>query len=301
LTLGAWRQVSEVISLAQSNTLASSPHNQPVVVQSNGIYSSRFFGGLEGHALASVANADTLYAGFLSGEEELATGSCVGCFGSFGRWRHNATTISAEAVHSGQNALKVTGPFGPTLNLRLGRRAEYLNRKKGFMVSAWMYATPNSQPSFVVEWRKNTDLVQPDPTGDELTHSIDLVSEYISEKGPFPVNQWVKVERMIHYDDLMGHGLFTGYPGSEDYLRIWLGKAGNASPAVPVYLDDVRLYPADAAFSSMNYTLSGQVSSTLDGRNEPAFTVFDAWQSPIAVRRKDGKVFSSGARKQLTE
>jgi hypothetical protein len=99
----------------------------------------------------------------------------------------------------------------------------------------------------------------------------------------------------------MGHGLFVGYPGSEDYLRIWAGKSGGATTADPVFVDDLRIYPADASFSSINYTQSGQVSSTLDSRNEPAFTVFDAWQSPLAVRRKDGMVFSSGATKQLTE
>lgn len=301
LSVGTWRLVQQVQSLARDNPLSSSPHNQSSVVKANDRYASVFYGGLEGHVLASVSNADTLYAAFLSGEEELKAGGCAGCFGSFGRWKHGGTVLSADAVHSGRYALKVTGEFGPTINLRLGRRDDFLNRKKGFMLSAWMYATPNSQPAFSVEWRKNSDVLDPDPQGDEVTHDLDLVQAYVNENGPFPINRWVKVERLISYDDLMGHGIFSGYPGNEDYLRIWVGKSAGASTADPVYVDDVRLFPADASFSSQNYTLSGQVSSSLDARNEPVFTVFDAWQNPIAIRAKDGRVFSAGTQKLLTE
>jgi len=267
-----------------------------------GVYTTNFYGGADCNPIGTVGNSALFTSALLTGEEDIKTENCSGgipCMGAFGRWTASGSILQNQVVHTGNNAIKVTALYGPTINLKLRESAGFMDRKKGYMVSAWILAAANSNPAFVVEFRRNVSPPVPGTGADPVVYSIDLVQEYITAKGAFPTNKWVKVERLIPFEELSGQGIFGTTP-NHDYLRIWLGK-GSAANANPVYVDDVRLYPADAQFSTQNFDNTGLVTSTLDANNDPSFIEYDVWRSPVGVRNKEGLLRSSSTVKLFNE
>ena len=209
------------------------------------------------------------------------------------------SVLQNQVVHSGENAIQVTTLYGPSINLKIREKAGFMDRKKGFMVSGWMLAKPNSDPAFRVEFRRNVSPPVPGSGLDPVVYYLDLVQEYIAAKGPFPVNKWVKLERLIPYEELSTKGIFGASP-SHDYLRVWPGK-GSTTTTDTVYVDDVRLYPADAQVMTRNFDGTGQLSSALNAENEPTFFEYDVWRTPVGARKKDGLIHSSTAVKLIHE
>jgi hypothetical protein len=121
---------------------------------------------------------------------------------------------------------------------------------------------------------------------------IDL---YRQKNGGFPYNKWVKVEHHIPFAELETH-----IAGPNDYLRIWLGK-GSSANANPVYVDDIRIHPADAQATSSNFDLAGRMTSTLDANNDPVFHEYDIWNNLMGAKDKQGRVFTASSVKQYTE
>lgn len=302
-----WVKVGSVTQRqeAPNNPVARCKSDLPIEMEQMGQYTSNFYGDVECDPIGSVANSALFSAALLTGEENINTAGCpsgIPCMGALGRWQAGGSAlIQSQVVHTGKSAIKVTAQFGPTINLQIRKSAGFMDRNKGFMVSAWMLADPNSNPSFTVEFRKNSNPPTPGSgtSPDPVVYNIDVVQEYIAAKGPFPTKKWVKVERLIPYEELSSKGVFGATP-NYDYLRIWIGK-GTAANTNPVYVDDVRLYPADASFSTRNFDNTGLVTSVLDGQNEPTFMEYDIWRNPVGARNKDGLVNSSSAVKLFNE
>ncbi len=278
----------------QDHSVAQCKSDMVTEGEDMGVYTTNFIGGPDCNVLGTVSNSALGTAALLTGEEEILTGNCAGgasCMGAFGRWDAAGSVLQTQVVHTGNYAVKATTIYGPTINLKLRETGGFMDRKKGFMVSAWVLATANSDPAFYVEFRPSS--------GAAPVYAINVAQEYITAKGAFPVGRWVKLERLIPYEELSGKGLFGTTPNT-DYLRIWVGK-GSSTTTNPVYVDDVRLYPADASFSSRNFDGTGLVTSELDSKNEPTMIEYDAWRTPVGSRNKNGMVGSNSAVKLLYE
>jgi hypothetical protein len=299
--------LSDMIKQRQDGAVARCKSDLPTETIHQGIYSANFYGGIECDLIATVSNSPLSSAAILTAEEDIRTENCPGvipCMGAFGRWEAGASVIQSQVAHTGDRSVKVTQIYGPTINLKLRDVPGFMDRNKGFLVSAWVWADVNSNPAFAVEWRKNANPPVPMSGGasnpDPVKHVIDLAQEYAAAHGGnFPTQRWVKLERIIPYEELTGWGTFGTTP-NHDYLRIWIGKGSSATSA-PVYVDDVRLHPADAVSFIRNTDGAGLVSSGTDASNEPFYIEYDAWRSQIGIRGKDGMVHASGAVKPFNE
>jgi len=302
----SWLKVSSVTK-RQDHAVARCQSD--LVTESNqlGVYTTHFYGGNDCYPIGTVSNSPLFATALLNGEEEIKTENCPGnipCMGAFGRWQSAGSSLQQDpvlstdppkVVHTGNNAVKVTSIYGPTINLKIRQDVGFMESQKGYMVSVWMLAKPNSNPAAAIEFRKSLMPTSPD----SVVYSIDLVQEYIASNGPFPTNKWIKLQRLISYSELSSHGVFLGTP-SNDYLRIWFGKSSSATTN-PVYVDDVRLYPANASVNTTNFDSTGLVSSTLDANNEPTFIEYDVWRNPVGARNKDGILSSSSTTKLFSE
>ncbi len=288
-----WQRQSDILNRQSGNPVAGCKNDAPTETEQLGIFSSIYYGGDNCNPIGSVSNSRISTSAVLTGEEEILATACANgannCLGSFGNWEKGNAELQSAIVHTGRFAVMTTQQYGPTINLRLGEQPEFMNRKKGLMLSAWIYATANSNPSFTVEFHKVA----------LADHFMDLVTDYVTRNGSFPIGKWVKVEKMITYAELVANNMFNSLP-SQDYLRIWLGK-GIATTANPVYVDDIRIYPADAQVTTQNYDETGLVTSELDGTNEPIFFEYDVWRNRTGARKKNGMVMSSSAVKLLNE
>lgn len=287
----------------QDHAVAQCKSDMPTESERMGVYTTSFYGGSECDAIATVQNSRYGTAAVLTGEEQINTAHCLpgGCMGAFGRWEAGGATLQDQVAHTGSRAAKATALFGPSIDLKLREFPGFIDRKKGFVLSAWILATPNSNPAFQVEWRK----IAAPPTINHLNDQVqglplDLVQEYIAANGSFPTDKWVKIERLITYAELTGRGIFGTAPGNHDYLRIWLGKGSGANTNA-VYVDDVRLYPADATVTTRNFDGTGLMTSDLNGDNEPTYYEYDVWRSLIGTRRKDGSLQASSTVKLINE
>jgi hypothetical protein len=297
-----WKKVSSVLQRQDEVAVARCKSDLPIEVEQMGIFSTSFYGGADCNQLGSVTNSAKFSTALLNGEENIKSENCSGgfpCYGAFGRWVANGSVLQNQVVHSGENAIRVNALYGPSINLKIREKAGFMDRKKGFVVSGWMLAKPNSDPAFRVEFRQNVSPPVPGTGADPVVYSLDLIQEYITAKGAFPVDKWVKLERLIPYEELSSKGVF-GAPTSHDYLRIWPGK-GTATTTEAVYVDDVRLYPADAQVMTRNFDGTGILSSALNADNEPTFFEYDVWRAPVGARKKDGLIHSSTAVKLIHE
>ncbi len=290
-----WQQQIDILNRQSGNNFGRCKSDEPTEVEQMGVYTSNYFGGVNCNLIGSVANSKLSTSALLTGEEEILPEFCADgtntCLGAFGRWEKSNAILQDSIVHTGRFALKIGASTGPSIKLRLGEGAEYLNRKKGLILSAWIYAASGSDPSFMAKFFK---------AGEELPiNSINLVSDYITKKGSLPLNKWVKVERMVTYAELTAQEMFSN-PASGDYLQIGLSN-GTSSSIKPVYVDDIRIYPADAQVTTQNYDETGLLTSMLDVQNEPVFFEYDVWGNRTGARNKYGMIMSSTSEKQLNE
>jgi hypothetical protein len=242
--------------------------------------------------LGTVSNSTQETAALLTGEEDILTANCANgpCLGAFGRWSTGGAILQTSVVHTGNKALNVTSSNGLSIKLKLRASAGFMDRKKGYMASAWLMAKANSDPAFSLEFCNSAG---------QAVYTINVVQEYAAAGKQMQMDHWVKLERLIPYEELSSKGVFTAV-GSNDYLQVRLGKASSTNTN-PVYIDDVRLYPADASFSTQNYDQTGLLSSKLDAKNEPTFFEYDIWRNMVGARNANGMVSSSSTVKLINE
>jgi len=287
-TAGKWVKESEVLSRAKDVAVALSKHNGPTTTDMRGVKTTTFYGGLEGLPLATAENASKTVCTFLGAEEEnTGTG-----FGAFGDWEPIGS-ISTDMAHSGQRSIKSTGAFGPSLNIHFKQDSEFWARGKGMLVSGWMFVpgTNNGNPQ-----------VDPVPAASvELRTSDTAAPSVIFNLIPpnIPYNRWVKLERLVTWKELNNIG------GTDPVMRVWFGKAPTLPPApqntLPVYVDDLRIHPADATMTSQNYDARDRVVSVLDAANFPTFLQYNVWDENIGAKDDRGNLFSASADKRAGE
>jgi hypothetical protein len=288
---GKWVRTGAILQRNRDVAAARAKDISPTVMEKGGVLSTTFYGGPEAYKLGTVVNADRTTCALLSAEEENVAENA---FGSFGEWEPAGSALTTELAHTGTRSIKVTQVFGPTVNInyRSGAGDAFWARKKGFKVSGWLYAkgdinssTTDPSPCFIVELR---------PFG-QAPKIYDLVAEY-KQKGQFPYNRWVKVERLIPFADLNAN---TPDPGA--YLRVWAGKL-NSDNTAPVYVDDIRIHPSDATVASTNnFDELGTITSSLDENNEPVFFRYNLWGVLMGAKDKNGLTRAAKASKRFNE
>lgn len=292
-TQGKWIKERESLRRASDETATLAKHGGPTLVETRGIQTTTFYSGREGRVLASVQNSSKAVCTFLDGEEEIVGAGR----GAFGDWEAQGE-VSAEAAHTGTRSIKVTQGFGPSVNVAYRRDSNFWARKKGIIVSGWVYipgsAAVNPNPRAAIELRPNATTPGSTP--------IDLWEEYLASHGnAFPYNRWFKLERLVSWEDLNAVPFTDGDPTSNPLLRIWFGKSDPASNSLPVYVDDLRVHPADAVMSSQTNDEFGRVTANSDAGNNPSFLVYDTWGEAMGVKDGKGRVFSSSAYQRIED
>lgn len=282
---GKWVKELEILTRAEVIPAMLSKHNGPAVTDRRGVKSTVFYGGLQGLPLAVAENAGKAVCSYLGAEEE-ETGAG---FGAFGDWEATGS-ISNDMAHSGTRSVKVTGAFGPTINIHFKQDLEFWARKKGLLISGWMFIpgissgipTEDPLPAASIEFRTSA-LTLP-------THVINLIP------GAIPYNRWVKIERLVTWEEMESLG------GGDPVLRIWFGKA-ETSPqnALPVYVDDLRIHPVDATMTSRSYDVRGRETAILNTANLPVYPEYDVWDDGIGAKDDRGKAYSASALKRSGE
>jgi YD repeat-containing protein len=184
------------------------------------------------------------------------------------------------------------------VNIKFRRDLNFWNRKKGLVVSAWMYvpgsSASNPNPVGVIELRPSASTAP--------ISVINVLAEYQSAHGnAFPFNRWFKLERVVTWDELNTISFTDTDPNSQPLLRIWFGKVAPAGNSLPVYVDDLRVHPADAAMSSRTYDAAGRVTSNSDGVNQPVYIRYDAWGEPMGRTDDRGLSFTAEAAKRVED
>jgi hypothetical protein len=306
MSSGLWRKTGEIHSRAVQNSWAKVKSLAVTESSLEGVHSVRFYGGSEGNEIAIANNSHAFSVAHLNGEEENVIPEAMPPrFGYFGRWEPGGNAfLTTEIAHTGSRSLKTVGSYGAAVNIPVHDQANaFWNRKKGLMISGWLYMTGQNdntvndpRPVVLVEFRRGTALPH---------HSIDLVGE-IEATSPMPYNKWVKVERLVTFDELTQHA------ATEDsYLRIWFGKAAGAcapEPCVPppvtaqaMYMDDLRILPADAQVTSFNYDAWGRAESVLDENNDVQAPSYNAFGKILAIKDRKGRAFASTASREFGE
>lgn len=292
LTQGKWIQESEVISRPSDHAPLLSRHGNPTVQDLRGVRTTIFYSGREGVVLATVQNASQAVCTFLDAEEEV-TGSGRGAFGDW----ENVGVVSTAMAHTGNHSIQATTSYGPSVNVAFRRDADFWGRGKGLVVSGWMFVPSAGQdpnPAAFVELRPNAATAP--------ISSIDILSRYKSDhSGAFPFDRWFKLEVEVTWDELNSIPFTESNPNSNPLIRVWFGKESPALNAHPVYIDDLRVHPSDAAMMSQTYDAVGRVTSRSNAENNPAFLQYDVWGGILSVKDDRGRLFSTTAYKRIED
>ena len=302
----SWHRFREVAKRSLDNPWAKAKTEEPTLASTRDIGEVGFYGGARGLLLGKAVNASLHNSALLSAEEENVNPDPANQpprFGSFGEWETAGATITNELKHSGKNCIKITGAYGPSIDLKIhDDQKGNFHRRKGMVISAWLYMTgandnssADPMPVFALEFR--------DPQKNFLG-AIDAIG--IRESAQLlPYNKWVKVEHHVPFETINQK---IGSNGG--YLRIWVGKA--AQPCTPpctplpvtnqaMYVDDVRLYPSDATVKTFNYDEKNKPNAILDENSDPTTYEYNVWGEPIGSKDEKYMVRASSASRNFEE
>ena len=230
-----------------------------------GIFSTTIYRNDIHLPIASVTNASYKECGVFTCDYDLDETALNG--GSFfdleNGWEKGGATLSTEK-HFGDNSIKVLNNFGPTRNV-------VVNNKSDYVFSAWVKVISGTL-KFHVEYRDAQDASALNSfpvfgnTADPIyaTGSWDVPSGQASDWKLFQFKVNTK-EKIV--------------AGKNTYLRIWIGNPGG----VVAYIDDIRFCPKGALVSSTYYDQKWyQPTVSIDANNNPGQKVeYDDFGRPV--------------------
>lgn len=187
-----------------------------------------------------------------------------------GWWAGDATLIYHQNLSTGFDASTITDASIATDEAHTGRHSLrlYMSSNKTLRFPQQTLRLQSNKTYVFSAWIKDKNLVNTSPTYDNGTLEIKMGGVLMQPKGAM-IEGWQRVE-----------GQFT-YKGDQDLTFKNLGNIRN------LYVDDIRIYPADANMQSYVYDpVNYRLKAVLDNNNYASFYVYDDDGSLIIVRKE---------------
>ena len=209
-----------------------------------------------------------------------ANGGDTNYFDLANGWQRGGGILTSAAVHFSTKSVYVLNNFGPSRNFKIYPGKDYI-------MSAWVRPIVDS----VLMWGdyrliQNVDTTLPLDVG---AFMCAFSGTPVRVKAP---GDWQYIEARIHAATDITAAYWNAFP-DKWCARVYVGT----SPRGQAYIDDIRIYPADAQVTTTYYDSRNRVVCTVDANNHASYAEYDTWDRAVRTKNNAKKTVMEKAYK----